>query len=338
MRFPVGTRPKVVLRLPANPRRLDLGRRQQARVPLRAEEAMRAMQDSMGNARVGRILGTSPPRIQRMAGHGEATERSALSRGVTSAVRSGGGQPLQDATRNVMETALGADLGGVRVHTGAQADRAARDINARAFTAGQDIYLAADQYRPGTHEGHKLLVHELVHTMQQRNGAKAVAVSSPADPDEQEADRVADTLSGGCSGCQGSEPCSKCADTGTVHRAAASADKHRPALLQRKPDEGASSGEPAAFDPKTALESELSALDKHISEVGPIDAASDIRLKLLLQSAEPDWPDKEAFDSFYDQCSETALDEQKTIDELEMPTAPIPRRSPRPGAMNSGST
>jgi hypothetical protein len=299
-----------------------------AQVPLRAEEAMRAMQDSMGNARVGRMLGTSPPRIQRMAGHGQATKRRALSRGLSSAIRSGGGQPLQGATRNVMETALGADLGGVRVHTGAQADRAARDINARAFTAGQDIYFAADQYRTGTQEGNKLLVHELVHTVQQRNGAKAVAVSRPADPDEQEADRVADTLSGECSGCQGSEPCSKCADIGTVHRAAASADTHRPPLLQRKPNEGASSGEPAAFDPKKELESELSALDKHISEVASINAASDIRLKLLLQSAKPDWPDKEAFDSFYDQCSETALDEKKTIDELGDPDRTNPEAFP----------
>ena len=48
----------------------------------------------------------------------------------------------------------------------------------------------------------------------------AVAVSHPADPDEQEAERVADTLSSGCPGCHESTPCSTCADASTVHRAA----------------------------------------------------------------------------------------------------------------------
>jgi hypothetical protein len=50
----------------------------------------------------------------------------------------------------------------------------------------------------------------------------AVAVSRPTDPSEQEADRVADTLSNSCPGCRESRPCSRCADAGTVHRAAVS--------------------------------------------------------------------------------------------------------------------
>ena len=52
-----------------------------------------------------------------------------------------------------MESALGADLSGVRIHRDLDAAHAATDSSAHAFTVGQDIYFGAGQYDPGTTQG-----------------------------------------------------------------------------------------------------------------------------------------------------------------------------------------
>src|SRR5262245_39859005 len=135
--------------------------------------------------------------VQRQAT--EEADQSSLPSSVEEVMRSGNGEPLPKNTQEYMETALGADLGGVRIHTGPQAARASQDINAAAFTHGQNIYFGAGRYQPDTTDGKRLLAHELTHTIQQRNGAVATAregfsVSEPDDPYEQEADRVADQV------------------------------------------------------------------------------------------------------------------------------------------------
>jgi hypothetical protein len=76
-----------------------------------------------------------------------------------------GGHPLPPEARARFEPGLG-DLGGVRIHTDAEADRRARELGAAAFSAGQDVSFAAGQYAPGTGAGRRLLAHELVHTRQ----------------------------------------------------------------------------------------------------------------------------------------------------------------------------
>jgi hypothetical protein len=79
----------------------------------------------------------------------------------------GSGSPLPDEVRAAMEPRFGADFGGVRVHTGGEADDLNRQLSAQAFTHGQDIYMAAGQYAPGTPGGNRLLAHELTHVIQQ---------------------------------------------------------------------------------------------------------------------------------------------------------------------------
>gem|GEM_PF-2061223 len=79
----------------------------------------------------------------------------------------GKGRPLSDDIRHQMERAFGADFGRVRVHTGDQADLFNRSLQARAFTAGQDIFLRQGEYAPGSSRGQKLLAHELTHVLQQ---------------------------------------------------------------------------------------------------------------------------------------------------------------------------
>ncbi len=81
------------------------------------------------------------------------------------------GQPLEAAARSVMESRLGHDFSGVRVHTDAKAAAAARAINARAYTAGHNVVFGAGQYSPGTATGQNLLAHELTHVTQQQAAA-----------------------------------------------------------------------------------------------------------------------------------------------------------------------
>ncbi len=113
----------------------------------------------------------------------------------------GGGQPLPERTRGKFEAAVGGDLGGVRVHTGAGSAASAGAVGARAYTVGSDIHFGAGQYDPASREGERLLAHEVAHTVQQAGGAPRVqhklAVSQPGDAAELEADRAADAMVSG---------------------------------------------------------------------------------------------------------------------------------------------
>jgi len=77
------------------------------------------------------------------------------------------GQPLDPATRAVMEPRFGHDFGKIRVHTDARAAGSALAVNALAYTVGPNIVFGANQYMPGTIAGQKLLAHELTHAIQQ---------------------------------------------------------------------------------------------------------------------------------------------------------------------------
>jgi hypothetical protein len=83
------------------------------------------------------------------------------------AAHQGGGSPLPDDVRATMEPRFGADFSGVRVYTGGEADQLNRQLSAQAFTHGQDIYIGAGKYAPGTPAGNRLLAHELTHVVQQ---------------------------------------------------------------------------------------------------------------------------------------------------------------------------
>jgi hypothetical protein len=78
------------------------------------------------------------------------------------------GRPLDGSTRGFMEGRFSRDLSSVRVHDDAAAGQSARDVQALAYTVGQDIVFAPGQYQPNSHAGRHLLAHELAHTVQQR--------------------------------------------------------------------------------------------------------------------------------------------------------------------------
>jgi hypothetical protein len=101
-----------------------------------------------------------------------------------------------------MESRFGYDFSKVRVHTDVEAAAAAKQLNARAFTVGEDIFFGAHAFRPGTVEGNRLLMHELVHTVQRSPGPhlsiqSGLDVSRSGDPAEIEADRIVNRLSNG---------------------------------------------------------------------------------------------------------------------------------------------
>ena len=84
----------------------------------------------------------------------------------------GGGQVLPWPIRSFFEPRFGCDFSRVRIHTGTQADQAARAVNAHAFTFGPHIVFRTGHYAPDQLAGRFLLAHELSHTIQQ-------GVSSP---------------------------------------------------------------------------------------------------------------------------------------------------------------
>jgi hypothetical protein len=88
-----------------------------------------------------------------------------------------GGRPIEASLRGSMESAFGADFGGVRVHTDGQSDQLNRSLQARAFTTGQDVFFRQGEYQPQAKASRELLAHELTHVVQQ-TGAKPVKESS----------------------------------------------------------------------------------------------------------------------------------------------------------------
>jgi len=79
----------------------------------------------------------------------------------------GGGRPMEPGVRRSMESAFSADFSDVRLHVGAQSDDLNNRIQARAFTAGNDVFVRRRDYAPNTTSGQHLLAHELAHTVQQ---------------------------------------------------------------------------------------------------------------------------------------------------------------------------
>ncbi|MGB1252495.1 MAG: DUF4157 domain-containing protein, partial [Candidatus Promineifilaceae bacterium] len=78
----------------------------------------------------------------------------------------GGGEPLPDNSRSFFESRMGADFSGVRIHRDTSSAELSNDLDARAFTVGNNIAFNSGEYNPGTPDGDRLLAHELTHTVQ----------------------------------------------------------------------------------------------------------------------------------------------------------------------------
>lgn len=108
--------------------------------------------------------------------------------------RLGKGNSLDGGTQSKMESAFGTSFSGVKIHTDPHAANLSKGMNARAFTIGQHIAFADNEYKPGTIEGDALMAHELAHTVQQSGGAlqqKNGHLQDAGSSAEKEADSVA---------------------------------------------------------------------------------------------------------------------------------------------------
>jgi hypothetical protein len=134
--------------------------------------------------------------LQRSASHASVTN---LAPPLVHEVIAAPGQPLDTATRALMETRFGHDFSGVRVHSDAKSAASARAVNAQAYTVGTHLAFAESHYQPATAAGRRLIAHELTHVVQQRSGPLVaqqapLTINAPNDPAEREAERVADAL------------------------------------------------------------------------------------------------------------------------------------------------
>jgi hypothetical protein len=84
----------------------------------------------------------------------------------------GAGQPLSMSARSALEPGFGHDFSNVKVHTDVEANTLSRQLNARAFTTGSDIFFREGDYQPHSDEGRKLIAHELTHVVQQQAAPK----------------------------------------------------------------------------------------------------------------------------------------------------------------------
>jgi hypothetical protein len=118
----------------------------------------------------------APLRIQRFARQsaGEAVPTS------VDQILAGSGRPLEPALSRDMEQRFGYDFSRVRIHTGANAERSAREVDAHAYTVGRDIVFGTGRFAPETREGQRLLAHELTHVVQQ-SGAAGTGSGQRAD-------------------------------------------------------------------------------------------------------------------------------------------------------------
>jgi len=147
-----------------------------------------SLQQTVGNRAVQRLI------AQRMGDGAFALDDETAGR-ISSA--RGGGKALDPGMQESIGQATGHDFSGVRVHTSSEADTLSKQLHARAFTTGQDIFFREGTYDPSSSAGKKLIAHELTHVVQQSGGGTGkslgrMTVHGPNDAFEQEANAVAD--------------------------------------------------------------------------------------------------------------------------------------------------
>src|SRR5262249_39652116 len=123
------------------------------------------------------------PRVAQKSSNGSGFD---FSLGPTSERESGPEMPTE--IRELVEHSTGLGLSHVRVHDSAESHAAAAAIGADAYALGPDLHFAAGRYRPGTHDGDRLLVHEAIHALQYptRPTLPPRAINTPEDASERD--------------------------------------------------------------------------------------------------------------------------------------------------------
>lgn len=128
-------------------------------------EADRVAEQVLENKPTHSLGDLSAPKIQRRSNSTSAQD-SAVPASVEQ-VLSGSGSPLPVTIRRDMEQRFGRDFSHVRLHLGGDAAESARDVQAQAYTVGNNIVFNQGKFAPTTAAGRHLLAHELAHVVQQ---------------------------------------------------------------------------------------------------------------------------------------------------------------------------
>ncbi|MEM6359200.1 MAG: DUF4157 domain-containing protein [Bacteroidota bacterium] len=121
------------------------------------------------------------PSIQRSSNDGPQFASNSVAKRLNNS--KGGGHVLPSSIGYEMGSKIGNDFGAVRIHTDANAIRMNRELGAKAFTHGNDVYFNSGQYNPSSSEGKRLLAHELTHVVQQGNSTNSIQRACGRDND-----------------------------------------------------------------------------------------------------------------------------------------------------------
>ena len=113
--------------------------------------------------------------IQKKGNEGGVLASTTVSNQIQSG--KGGGSIMEAPTQSFMESRFGADFSSVRIHTDHSAIQLSRELNAQAFTVGNDIYFNSGKYAPEASDGKHLLAHELTHVIQQSGSGNTAHIA-----------------------------------------------------------------------------------------------------------------------------------------------------------------
>ena len=160
---------------------------------IHGEASLLHLQRTAGNASVVQMLADESAE--------DAADAPEQASPVHDVVGRGGGAPLDESTRDSMESRFGHDFGDVRVHTDRQASDSAESVGANAYTVGNDIVFRSGHFDSASPTGQRTIAHELSHVVQQRSGPVdgadapgGIRLSDPDDRFERAADSTADQV------------------------------------------------------------------------------------------------------------------------------------------------
>ena len=93
----------------------------------------------------------------------------------------GKGDALPAKIMKEMSTSFGADFSNVRIHNDSEAANMNQELNAQAFTHGNDVFFNTGKYNPENTSGKFLLAHELTHVVQQNNSVNKTTIQKDDD-------------------------------------------------------------------------------------------------------------------------------------------------------------
>jgi hypothetical protein len=134
-------------------------------------EGILALQRSVGNAAVGRLIAAGRARQDHQVNlDGHVVQANAARGGPTTSI--------PPSRRALAEGAAGHDLSDVRVHDDPAAWALNGDMGTAALTIGRDVFVRKGADQPSSTRGAELIHHELGHVLEGRPGAHAAAIDT----------------------------------------------------------------------------------------------------------------------------------------------------------------